>query len=68
MVVADFDTGVLALDDLRHCDDSTAANSQEKAEAAITQRCYGSYVHSKIPFAYDYVHNDSVHTGTTVAG
>ncbi|OXT06172.1 S8 family serine peptidase, partial [Lacticaseibacillus rhamnosus] len=68
MVVAVIDSGVQAHDDLRLSDDSTAAITKEKAEAAISKLGYGSYVNSKIPFAYDYVNNDSVNTGTTVAG
>ena len=68
MVVAVIDSGVQPHADLRLTDDSTAAISKEAAEAAIAKLGYGTYVNSKIPFAYDYVNNDSVNTGTTVSG
>ncbi|MDE3316632.1 S8 family serine peptidase [Lacticaseibacillus zeae] len=68
MVVAVIDSGVQPHADLRLSDDSTATLTKEKAEAAIAKLGYGTYVNSKIPFAYDYVNNDSVNTGTTVAG
>ena len=68
MVVAVIDSGVQPHADLRLTDDSTAAISKDTAEAAIAKLGYGTYVNSKIPFAYDYVNNDSVNTGTTVSG
>lgn len=68
MVVAVIDSGVQPHADLRLTDDSTAAISKDAAEAAIAKLGYGTYVNSKIPFAYDYVNNDSVNTGTTVSG
>ncbi|MCT3055873.1 peptidase S8 [Leuconostoc citreum] len=68
MVAAVIDSGVQPHADLRLTDDSTAAISKDAAEAAIAKLGYGTYVNSKIPFAYDYVNNDSVNTGTTVSG
>ncbi|QPQ28627.1 S8 family serine peptidase (plasmid) [Enterococcus durans] len=68
MVVAVIDSGVQPHADLRLTDDSTAAISKDAAEAAIAKLGHGTYVNSKIPFAYDYVNNDSVNTGTTVSG
>ncbi|WP_249127359.1 S8 family serine peptidase, partial [Lactiplantibacillus plantarum] len=68
MVVAVIDSGVQPHADLRLTDDSTVAISKDAAEAAIAKLGYGTYVNSKIPFAYDYVNNDSVNTGTTVSG
>ena len=68
MVVAVIDSGVQPHADLRLTDDSTAAISKDAAAAAIAKLGYGTYVNSKIPFAYDYVNNDSVNTGTTVSG
>ena len=68
MVAAVIDSGVQPHADLRLTDDSTAAISKDAAEAAIAKLGYGTYINSKIPFAYDYVNNDSVNTGTTVSG
>ncbi|CAM3261486.1 S8 family serine peptidase [Lactiplantibacillus plajomi] len=68
MVVAVIDSGVEPHADLRLSDPSTAAISKDDAEAAIAKLGYGTYVNSKIPFAYDYVNNDSVNTGTTASG
>ena len=68
MVVAVIDSGVQPHADLRLSDDSTASITKEKAEAAIAKLGYGTYVNSKIPFAYDYVNNDSVNTGITESG
>ncbi|WP_420704590.1 S8 family serine peptidase, partial [Leuconostoc mesenteroides] len=67
-VAAVIDSGVQPHADLRLTDDSTAAISKDAAEAAIAKLGYGTYINSKIPFAYDYVNNDSVNTGTTVSG
>ncbi|WP_137646050.1 S8 family serine peptidase, partial [Lactiplantibacillus plajomi] len=68
MVVAVIDSGVQPHDDLRLSDPSTAAISKDDAEAAIAKLGYGTYVNSKIPFAYDYVNNDSTNTGITASG
>lgn len=68
MVVAVIDSGVQAHADLRLSDDSTATITKADAEAQIAKKGYGTYINSKIPFAYDYSNNDSINTGTTVSG
>lgn len=65
MVVAVIDSGVHPHPDLKLSDDSSAAISQSAAESAIAKLGYGTYINSKIPFAYDYTNNDSTPAGTT---
>ncbi len=64
MVVAVIDNGLEVNPDLRLDDDSTAAISEADAQAAIDKLGYGTYLNSKIPFAYSYSDNDSDNTDT----
>ncbi len=68
MIVAVIDSGVTPHPDLRLSDDSTATLTKTKAGEKIAELGYGTYVNSKIPFAYDYSNNDSVNTQNTPAG
>ncbi|KRN22280.1 S8 family serine peptidase [Lacticaseibacillus camelliae] len=64
MVVAVIDNGLEPVTDMRLDDDSTAAISQADAQKFIDQKGYGTYINDKIPFAYNYVDNDSDSTST----
>ncbi|GEP24915.1 S8 family serine peptidase [Lentilactobacillus diolivorans] len=59
MVVADIDTGIQKHPDFRLSNDKTAKISEDMAKKEISNKGYGTYVSSKIPFAYDYVSNDN---------
>lgn len=63
-VVAVIDNGLEPVNDMRLDDDSKAAIQKSDAQAFIDQKGYGTYINSKIPFAYNYVDNDSDSTGT----